>query len=155
MDRYQELRAGVFNMTNISARVDQNVALLTNAYPREFAKWRQLPRKFTANANGTYALTTAGGTYDTEVQWKKEWFRARFDFLDTNLLDRPFLSSTGGLVSAGATHMIVVLLIVAGVITPSPDIVSQLLVFVPLYSLFEIGIIVSARVQKQRLARMQ
>ena len=52
-------------------------------------------------------------------------------------------------------HMIVVLLIVAGVITPSPDIVSQLLVFVPLYSLFEVGIIVSARVQKQRLARMQ
>lgn len=47
-------------------------------------------------------------------------------------------------------HIFVVLLIVAGIITPSPDIVSQLLVFVPLYSLFEIGIIVSSRVQKQR-----
>lgn len=47
-------------------------------------------------------------------------------------------------------HFAVVLLIVAGIITPSPDLVSQLLVFVPLYSLFEVGIIVSARVQKQR-----
>ncbi len=47
-------------------------------------------------------------------------------------------------------HFIVVLLIVAGIITPSPDLVSQLLVFIPLYSLFEIGIVVSGRVQKQR-----
>ena len=47
-------------------------------------------------------------------------------------------------------HFIVVLLILAGVITPSPDLVSQLLVFIPLYSLFEIGIVVSGRVQKQR-----
>jgi sec-independent protein translocase protein TatC len=50
-------------------------------------------------------------------------------------------------------HFIVVLLIVAGIITPSPDLVSQLLVFIPLYSLFEIGIVVSGRVQKQREAR--
>jgi sec-independent protein translocase protein TatC len=50
-------------------------------------------------------------------------------------------------------HFIVVLLIVAGIITPSPDLVSQLLVFIPLYSLFEIGVVVSGRVQKQREAR--
>ena len=49
-------------------------------------------------------------------------------------------------------QMIVILLIVAGVITPSPDVVSQLLVFVPLYSLYEVGIVVSRRVQKRRLA---
>lgn len=47
-------------------------------------------------------------------------------------------------------HIFIVLLIVAGIITPSPDLVSQLLVFVPLYTLFEIGIVVSARVQKNR-----
>ncbi len=52
-------------------------------------------------------------------------------------------------------QIFVVLLIVAGVITPSPDMVSQLLVFVPLYSLFEIGIIVSARVHKQRMESMK
>jgi sec-independent protein translocase protein TatC len=47
-------------------------------------------------------------------------------------------------------HMIVVLLILAGIITPSPDLISQLLVFVPLYILYEIGIGVSARVEKKR-----
>ena len=47
-------------------------------------------------------------------------------------------------------YTIVILLIVAGVITPSPDMISQILVFIPLYSLYEIGIVVSARVAKQR-----
>lgn len=40
-------------------------------------------------------------------------------------------------------HAVVVLLIVAAVITPSPDITSQMLVFVPLYLLYEISIFVS------------
>lgn len=47
-------------------------------------------------------------------------------------------------------HMMLILLIVSGIITPSPDVASQLLVFVPLYTLFEVGILVSARVEKQR-----
>lgn len=47
-------------------------------------------------------------------------------------------------------YMIVILLLVAGIITPSPDMVSQLLVFIPLYTLYEVGIIVSKRVEKKR-----
>jgi sec-independent protein translocase protein TatC len=50
-------------------------------------------------------------------------------------------------------HMIVILLVVAGVITPSPDVVSQLLVGVPLYILYEVGILVSARVYKKKMAK--
>ena len=50
-------------------------------------------------------------------------------------------------------HMVVVLLIVAGIITPSPDLVSQLLVGIPLILLYEASIVVSGRVQKARLAR--
>jgi sec-independent protein translocase protein TatC len=42
-------------------------------------------------------------------------------------------------------HAIVVLLIVAAVITPSPDVTSQMLVFTPLYALYEISIFVSKR----------
>lgn len=45
-------------------------------------------------------------------------------------------------------HAIVVLLIVAAVITPSPDITSQLLVFTPLYALYEISIFVSKRASR-------
>ena len=47
-------------------------------------------------------------------------------------------------------HAIVVILIVAGVITPSPDITSQLLVAFPLYFLYEFSIFVSAYVIKRK-----
>ena len=46
-------------------------------------------------------------------------------------------------------HAVVVLLIVAAVITP-PDVVSQTLVAIPLYILYELSITVAARVSKQR-----
>lgn len=46
-------------------------------------------------------------------------------------------------------HATVVILILAGVITPSPDISSQLLVAVPLYMLYEFSIYVSAYVVKK------
>lgn len=46
-------------------------------------------------------------------------------------------------------YAIVVILIVAAFITPSPDWMSQLIVFVPLWLLYELSIIVSARVYKQ------
>ena len=52
-------------------------------------------------------------------------------------------------------HIGIILLIVAGIITPSPDIVSQLLVGVPLYLLFEIGIVVSSRVYKQKMKQRE
>lgn len=49
-------------------------------------------------------------------------------------------------------HAIVVILIVAGVITPSPDITSQLLVAFPLYFLYEASIFVSYFVIKKKAA---
>ena len=48
-------------------------------------------------------------------------------------------------------HAIVVLLIIAAFITPSPDIASQLLVFAPLYFLYEISIFVSMYVENKYL----
>jgi sec-independent protein translocase protein TatC len=44
---------------------------------------------------------------------------------------------------------VVVILIAAAVITPSPDWISQLIVFLPLMLLYELGVIVSARVYKE------
>lgn len=46
-------------------------------------------------------------------------------------------------------HAVVVLLIVAAIITPSPDITSQMLVFVPIYCLYEISIFVSKYVENK------
>ncbi len=48
-------------------------------------------------------------------------------------------------------HAVVVILIVGAVITPSPDVSSQLLVSIPLYILFEISIYVSRYVEAVKL----
>jgi len=46
-------------------------------------------------------------------------------------------------------HAIVVILILAAIITP-PDVISQVIVSIPILILYEIGIVVSKRVEKQR-----
>lgn len=48
-------------------------------------------------------------------------------------------------------HAWIVILVVAGIITPSPDIYSQVLVALPLTLLYEVSIIVSGRIEKARL----
>ncbi|MCX6247658.1 MAG: twin-arginine translocase subunit TatC [Bacteroidetes bacterium] len=47
-------------------------------------------------------------------------------------------------------HIIVVILIIAGLITPSPDIFSQLVVAIPLYALYEISVQLSKRIYRKR-----
>jgi sec-independent protein translocase protein TatC len=49
-------------------------------------------------------------------------------------------------------HAFIIILIIAGVVTPSPDMISQILVMIPLVILYELSIGVSARVQKAKLA---
>lgn len=49
----------------------------------------------------------------------------------------------------------VIILIAAAIITPSPDWMSQLLVFLPLFFLYELSIIISARVSKEQERREQ
>jgi sec-independent protein translocase protein TatC len=46
-------------------------------------------------------------------------------------------------------YAIVLILVAAAIITPSPDWVSQALVFIPLFTLYEVGVIISGRVYKQ------
>lgn len=47
-------------------------------------------------------------------------------------------------------HAVVVILIVAAIVTPSPDVTSQMLVALPLYVLYEASIFISAFVAKKR-----
>jgi sec-independent protein translocase protein TatC len=46
-------------------------------------------------------------------------------------------------------YAVVIILIVAAFITPSPDWMSQMIVFTPLFLLYELSILVSARVYKE------
>ncbi|MBK9989199.1 MAG: twin-arginine translocase subunit TatC [Verrucomicrobia bacterium] len=49
-------------------------------------------------------------------------------------------------------HAIVVIFIIAAVVTPTPDPFTQTMFAIPLYVLFELAIVVGARVQKRREA---
>ena len=49
-------------------------------------------------------------------------------------------------------HAMVVILIISAVITPSPDVTSQILVAIPLYLLYEISIFVSVMVMRKKEA---
>jgi sec-independent protein translocase protein TatC len=46
-------------------------------------------------------------------------------------------------------HAVIVILIVAAIITPSPDVTSQMVVAIPMYLLYEISVFVSANVIKK------
>jgi sec-independent protein translocase protein TatC len=47
-------------------------------------------------------------------------------------------------------HAIVIVLIIAAIITP-PDVISQMIVSIPIMILYEISILISARVEKNKL----
>lgn len=50
-------------------------------------------------------------------------------------------------------HAIVVIFIIAAVVTPTPDPIIQCVFAAPLYALFEIAVIVGAKIEKNRAAR--
>lgn len=65
-----------------------------------------------------------------------------------------FLSKVGlitpGLMRQYRRHAVLGILVLSAVITPTTDIITQLLVAAPLYILYEISIVISRRVEKQR-----
>lgn len=66
-----------------------------------------------------------------------------------------FLAKIGMLSSAFLIkyrkHAVLVILVIAAIATP-PDVVSQVILTIPLYSLFELGIFIIKRVEKQKAA---
>lgn len=50
-------------------------------------------------------------------------------------------------------YALVAILVIAAIITPSPDWMSQMIVFVPLFLLYELGIIISIRAHKAMLRK--
>jgi sec-independent protein translocase protein TatC len=50
-------------------------------------------------------------------------------------------------------YAVVVILIIAAVVTPTPDMMTMTVVSIPLFILYEVGIMVSAVVEKRKKAR--
>ncbi len=57
---------------------------------------------------------------------------------------------SGSFLAEYRRHAVVVIVIVAAIITPSPDVFSQMIVAIPLYLLYEVSIIVVKRIDKER-----
>ncbi|MFY7899138.1 MAG: twin-arginine translocase subunit TatC, partial [Chitinophagaceae bacterium] len=60
---------------------------------------------------------------------------------------------TPNFLKASRKYAIVIILLVAAFITPSPDWMSQMIVFLPLWMLYEFSVVISARVYKNDLKK--
>jgi sec-independent protein translocase protein TatC len=52
-------------------------------------------------------------------------------------------------------YAIVIILIIAAIVTPTPDMMTMTVVSIPLFVLYEVGILVSAVVEKRKLKRAE
>jgi hypothetical protein len=86
VDRWQALRRTTFSESNLFGLVDQLTDALREAQPREVRRWGLEPR---------------GGTYQSEIDWMKNWLAQRMDFIDEQLVQPPQLSHLGGRVAGG------------------------------------------------------
>ncbi|MCL4179633.1 MAG: lamin tail domain-containing protein [Verrucomicrobia bacterium] len=102
VDRYQELRQGLFSNGHVFGLVDGLADQLREAQPREASRWWDTtPRSGTVSHNGY--VHTFPGTYQGEIDFLKRWLGDRLDFMDTNFLARPVASRLAGPVTAGTT----------------------------------------------------
>jgi hypothetical protein len=87
VDRWQELRRTLFSEANLSSLVDRLADEVREAQPREAKRWQLDPR---------------GGTYQSEVDWMKNWLSQRTQFIDGQLTAPPQLSQPSGAVKPGS-----------------------------------------------------
>jgi len=103
IDRYEDLRTGLFSTNHIYAAIDALAAQVRQEQPREAARWPG----FTTPRSGTVSISGYShdfpGTFQGEVDFLKQWYRDRLQFIDTNFLAKPVFSSNGGPVSPGLT----------------------------------------------------
>src|ERR1043166_5225877 len=82
IDRWGSLRTNVFAASNICARVDEWAGLLEEAQARNFKRWPILGRNVHPN-------WFVGHTYEEEIEWMKQWIRARIAWIDRQFLAAP------------------------------------------------------------------
>lgn len=94
IDRWAELRRGVFATSNLMARIDAYTNLLHEAQAREFERWPRLGRYVWANADADWPNTTYAGT----IQYMKNFLRLRLKWIDSQFTPAPELGASDGAV---------------------------------------------------------
>jgi hypothetical protein len=89
IDRWGELRRGIFATHTILSRVDEMSAQLNEAQQRNFRRWPILGRRVNPN-------DFVGDTYEEEIRWMKQWIQKRLAWIDGQFLAPPALSQAEG-----------------------------------------------------------
>ncbi|HKQ37627.1 MAG TPA: lamin tail domain-containing protein [Verrucomicrobiae bacterium] len=104
IDQYQDLRDGPLSLANISNRIEQFAKEIRPAYGREIAKWPQnVPRLGSQSHEGFTYNFGSTRDFESEVRFLTTWYSNRLDFIDTNFLARPTVSTAAGQVTNGTT----------------------------------------------------
>ena len=101
IDRYQDLRATTLSTNHIFGLIDGFAAEVAPQDAREAARWPNItsPRFGPYSYFGYYHDFPC--TYQGEVDFLKQWYGDRLNFLDTNFLSKPVFSISNGLVQIG------------------------------------------------------
>lgn len=108
--------------------------------------------RFAVELNDTFHLAfrwTVGSYYGT-LSWLVLGVGAAFEFPLVIILLVWLGIITTDFLRKYRRHAIVVIFIIAAIVTPTPDPITQTMFAAPLYALFEISILVSARVEKRK-----
>lgn len=89
VDRLAELRATVFSVSNVFARIDTLIADIGGARARNFERWPILSRRIWPN-------TFVGRSYDDEIGYMKGFIEQRFAWVDKQFVAPPVVTLTGG-----------------------------------------------------------
>lgn len=99
-----------------------------------------------------FATRWTPGSYYSLLSWLVMGVGASFEFPMVIILLVYMGVMTVDFLKKYRRHAIVVIFIIAAVVTPTPDPITQTIFAAPLYLLFELSILVGSRVQKRRLA---
>jgi hypothetical protein len=89
IDRWGNLRRGVFATQTILSRVDEMAAQLNDAQARNFRRWPILGRRVNPN-------DFVGDTYEEEIKWMKQWIQKRLAWMDGQFIAAPALTQAAG-----------------------------------------------------------
>ena len=107
IDRYQELRKSTYSLTNVYAYIDLFANQVRKATSREYARWAGSGASDTSPRSGFYSgdgfsyTFPTPGSWQGEVNFTKNWFSNRLDFIDAQFLNPPAFSSSGGAITSG------------------------------------------------------
>ncbi len=100
IDRWGELRTGLFQPSNLLARVDEITNYLNEAQARDFARWPRLGTYVWPNPNGAASGWSVDyqnpTTYAGIIGELKKFITGRYAWIDSQFLHAPDFSRNGG-----------------------------------------------------------